>query len=842
MNVNDIFNRPHSISEDTLHYVLYPPTTLSDKASVTTLAMVMQSYTASLLPDLLWHRDAFQLKVVQNMSGEGYVLEGRMRVGDCVDDEWCAVWLLWQISSKWDVVISASDSDGEFLLIEAAEHLPDWVTPSNAENRVWIYQSHLHLVPLSQISPPSSRPAKRKYPGVRDEEGIDEANDDEWISVPDAIKVVRDPLIDTLASQEVENDVWKRIRGYPGAARQHVHHTKAYLPVDVAKALFKNPSLVQKAVEAFYTRDALQLRAAHRMSRFPPEPSVLTTVKMTRTSYAQLMGQRFYPPKVFGRWQENEGTPEWRRRDIGMKIACGFEMLYQESKNKATVQNISGEAAAASAEAKKEGLKRNPDYHRYIQNLKSMGYFRDEKEGSQLWNELEDKAANMFIEVRRDEDAARPLFAAEVNTAIAQSDANDYVSNAEEDPDDWLNVDFDSFDAMLEDKIGRSKRLSPENRSQMDIDLNAEAEEDRVARTQAERLQKMAKQVEEFIEGEGDLEGARFNDDVDMASGDDRPEQSNDSTEQERRARQEAMDKLVPGIDPSEYGKMPASFHNNSQRVKATTIETDVIEEVTTPGASAPDREPEVKKRGIRPPILPRDHFDGAESDNETDEEGEGDSEEEENQPQVVGEVEIDMEEEEEEFLEFARQALGLSDTQWNDIIAERKERGAFIPATVVSENKNPINKNAFKETLSSGQAQASSRPPRQPASGPRPNANPELDSFERVMEAMEAELAKSRRQNGPAPPKVDKGKGKAGAHDLEGVDIEAAMDAELKAAMEKENQGSDDEDEDGEGQLDYNLIKNFLESFKSQDGLSGPVSSLVGRLQPEWRMPRDES
>jgi hypothetical protein len=28
------------------------------------------------------------------------------------------------------------DTDGEFLLIEAANELPKWVTPSNAENRV----------------------------------------------------------------------------------------------------------------------------------------------------------------------------------------------------------------------------------------------------------------------------------------------------------------------------------------------------------------------------------------------------------------------------------------------------------------------------------------------------------------------------------------------------------------------------------------------------------------------------------------------------------------------------------------------------------------------------------
>ena len=47
---------------------------------------------------------------------------------------------------------------------------------------------------------------------------------------------------------------------YPSSLTQHVHVTKAYLPIDIAKALSINPSLVQKAVETFYTRDAIQLR------------------------------------------------------------------------------------------------------------------------------------------------------------------------------------------------------------------------------------------------------------------------------------------------------------------------------------------------------------------------------------------------------------------------------------------------------------------------------------------------------------------------------------------------------------------------------------------------------
>jgi hypothetical protein len=124
----------------------------------------------------------------------------------------------------------------------------------------------------------------------------------------------------------------------------------------------------------------------------------------------------------------------------------------------------------------------------------------------------------------------------------------------------------------------------------------------------------------------------------------------------------------------------------------------------------------------------------------------------------------------------------------------------------------------------------------RPPVPGPRPNVNPNLDSFEAVMQAMDAELARTSKQK---PVKLDKGKSKAMAVEDE-ADIEAAMDAELKSMLEKGNGGGDDDDE--EEPMDYNLIKNFLESFKSQGGLSGPVSNLAGRLQPDWQLPRDEA
>ncbi len=118
----DIFNRPPSIAEDTLQYALYPSQDVAkDRATVTSLAALLEEFVSSLLPQrFIWHKDAFELKVVKDndvksldrgsgkekeFGGELWMLEGRMRVGDCVDDEWCVVWLMKEISAKWDVAI-----------------------------------------------------------------------------------------------------------------------------------------------------------------------------------------------------------------------------------------------------------------------------------------------------------------------------------------------------------------------------------------------------------------------------------------------------------------------------------------------------------------------------------------------------------------------------------------------------------------------------------------------------------------------------------------------------------------------------------------------------------------
>ena len=201
------------------------------------------------------------------------------------------------------------DTDGQFLLIEAAHELPQWVTPARAQNRLWIKSGRLNLVPIDYKSP--GAPRKRRVFDVDDafDDLKVEDENDAWIDHLKAIQVVRDERIDTLASPSLENAAFARINVYPAALASHQHTFVAYLPPPLAAvcAHTSTPSrhrhtatsLTQKAIEAFACRDAAGTRAAQKMSRFNPTDTTPISITVTRTAYAQMQGQRFYPPRTF---------------------------------------------------------------------------------------------------------------------------------------------------------------------------------------------------------------------------------------------------------------------------------------------------------------------------------------------------------------------------------------------------------------------------------------------------------------------------------------------------------------------------------------------------------------
>ena len=81
----------------------------------------------------------------------------------------------------------------------------------------------------------------------------------------------------------------------------------------------------------------------------------------------------------------------------------------------------------------------------------------------------------------------------------------------EEDNDDWLTIDGQEFDKGLDASLAGTTG-NAKNSDAMDVDLpnKTESLEDKLASEQAKKLKDLATKVENFVEGEGDLEGARF--------------------------------------------------------------------------------------------------------------------------------------------------------------------------------------------------------------------------------------------------------------------------------------------------------------------------------------------
>lgn len=69
--------------------------------------------------------------------------------------------------------------------------------------------------------------------------------------------------------------VWYR---YPEKIQASFHQAHCYLPAGIVAVLRQRPSLVAAAVQAFYLRDPVDLRACRSFKTFRPEERVMTVV------------------------------------------------------------------------------------------------------------------------------------------------------------------------------------------------------------------------------------------------------------------------------------------------------------------------------------------------------------------------------------------------------------------------------------------------------------------------------------------------------------------------------------------------------------------------------------
>ncbi|KAF5022771.1 hypothetical protein F66182_5186 [Fusarium sp. NRRL 66182] len=270
---------------------------------------------ASLTKDYIWQKDEFNL-TLRNKQGLVY-LHGITDYSDAVEDEWLIVYILRELSkSHSNLWIRIFDTDGEFLLVEAANVLPRWLNPENDSNRTWVHNGNLFLIP------------------VKDEAGLKSKN----LELSEAVEILKTKQDVLVHSMFVEAEAFYRLEKYPAQIAESIHHSLVTIPRKLVYALHLLPKTVAPAVEAFYLRDPIALKrviSPSEPSTFPPEDLVTTSVRFSKVLFAQLRSQRFETPpiwsEVFQRVQKeapsSEADKATARLDMGMKLTCGFEML-----------------------------------------------------------------------------------------------------------------------------------------------------------------------------------------------------------------------------------------------------------------------------------------------------------------------------------------------------------------------------------------------------------------------------------------------------------------------------------------------------------------------------------
>ena len=274
--------------------------------------------------DYIWQRDAFQLQV-KNDKGLTF-LQGTTDYGDSVEDEWLVVFLLRELTKSFpNVWARVFDSDGEFLLVEAANVLPKWLSPEIDTNRVWIHRGKLWILPLAASS------GEKRPLSLSESVGF--------------LKTGPDGLVN---SAFIQAEAFYRLEKYPEQIAESLHHSLVTIPRKLAYILHARPATIAPAIEAFYLRDPVSMKplvTPSASTHFPPTDLVTVSVKFTKVLFAQVKSQRFQAPPSWNsimeaaeKQAEASGTEESHkalaRLEVGMKITSGFEMLATNAEKK----------------------------------------------------------------------------------------------------------------------------------------------------------------------------------------------------------------------------------------------------------------------------------------------------------------------------------------------------------------------------------------------------------------------------------------------------------------------------------------------------------------------------
>ncbi|ODM19058.1 hypothetical protein SI65_05675 [Aspergillus cristatus] len=508
------------LPDDSVEYSLYyipsdpAPATVDEAAETRSRLVEVQrsaaELTRQLLKDYIWQRDGFRLEITKQ---DGITsLSGRTNYGDSIEDEWVIVYLLRELTKKhkniWAQVV---DSDGQFLLVEAAGVLPAWLEPEIADNRVWINQGELVI-----IQP--KNPSKKKVA--------------EKISLSESKKIIAEEPQRLMRSAVIQNEAFYRLRNYPKQISENLHSALVTIPRKVAFLLHQKPAYISAAVEAFYLRDPIALRPLRAKDTsdllFKPEDFVTVSVRFTRVGYAQLKSQDFPAPKAWmGTLPSKDDLKNYDRAELGMKLSCGFEMLLSDPQNqdKPAVREI--KFLLEDLDSGDESLPTDGEIGKWDKREDDEKWldisFEDldrELKGKNKGKGNEGKEEGAFGDANAQENLQRIVarFEEFLGDNSAGFDGADFIddfgsdSDIAEDDDDEISSDEDKeapmdeqkLSQMMKEMMGKSSmpglQGGPSSSKRVE-ELDTDSEED-----DTEAIQQLSRQMEAELKGTGVLD------------------------------------------------------------------------------------------------------------------------------------------------------------------------------------------------------------------------------------------------------------------------------------------------------------------------------------------------
>lgn len=402
---------------------------------------------APLLASYIWQNQPFNLRLKSKKGNTPAHIGGKTHFGDNIEDEWFIVYLIKNITKQFpELAARVEDNDGEFILIEAADFLPKWLKPENSCNRVFFYQGKLCIIPLRQ-----------------DEGDLPDPSSN--MTVLQALKLFSAQPDGFLAPESITKAIERRIKGYPEKIKESLHQAHCFVPAGIAAVLKERPQLLAAAVQAFYLRDPLDLKACRTFRHFLPETRVLTSVTFTKCLYAQLVQQRFQPDKRSGYTLPALSHPKYKAYELGMKLAHGFEILCSK-------------CTASPMEVTKQPCK-SPLWTGFLNSLKNNDFFKGEMEGSARYCELL-KKAEMYFQQSLFKPSSSAMFSTgeEILSLLNILPVNVEEMKKEEaslppdEDDSWLDISPEQLEQILQDAAGsRETVLPPTSDSAHNYDL-----------------------------------------------------------------------------------------------------------------------------------------------------------------------------------------------------------------------------------------------------------------------------------------------------------------------------------------------------------------------------------